>query len=150
MRSSNLAYAPRRQQQQKQQKPPVIRKSPRSKAGTKRRAMRTAMGLGIYIALASMCLIYGRVRLTEENAALLEATITYEEMQSEYVQMETTIMNMASLKTVEEQARALGLAELQSTQVQNITVHGDNQVHVSGTQGSFLAWWDDLWTYIFG
>lgn len=149
MRSSNLAYAIRQQEMTEEQKVHIRQVRPSRAMKQKHRVHRTLLMVG-YVVLLSAALIYGKVKLTEENASLMNATQSYQELQSEYAQLEAAASTMVSLKSVEEQARAMGLSEIKSNQVENIVVADNNKVEVSENKNSFQSWWDDLMEYILG
>lgn len=149
MRSSNLAYAIRQQEMTEEQKVHIRQVRPSRAVKQKHRVRRTLLTVG-YVVLLSAALIYGKVKLTEENANLMNTTQAYQELQSEYAQLEAAASTMVSLKSVEEQARAMGLSEIKSSQVENIIVADNNKVEVSENKNSFQSWWDDLMEYILG
>lgn len=149
MRSSNLAYAIRQHEQAVDEKIHIRPVRPSRARKQKHHFRRTILTVS-YVVLLSAALIYGKVKLTEENANLMAAAESYQELQSEYAQLEAAASGMVSLKSVEEQARTMGLGEIKSSQIENIMVASGNEVEVSESPNSFQNWWKSIMESIFG
>ena len=60
-------------------------------------------------------------------------------------QLETEVNNMVSIGSIEEQAKAAGMTELQPSQVENIVVETEDVAEVSEQERTVLDQLADLW-----
>lgn len=140
---SNLAV-----KEKKTQKPSHrIHIHARKGAGRKRRqrSFQKNMMVVLYIMILGCALIYGKIRLMEENNTLAATQEQLEELQQEYEQLETEVNNMVSIGSIEEQAKAAGMTELQPSQVENIVVETEDVAEVSEQERTVLDQLADLW-----
>jgi cell division protein FtsL len=157
-KDSNLAYALRsaeEQQVNKKQNEPIIRRHPKSEAAVHKRQARR-MGIAIfYVVILSAALIYGKVKLTEENALLEETKSQYETLTDEYTRLEAQASELVSLKSIEQKAtEEYGMTEEKPSQVVNIVVSNDNEVEVTEKQENIFdkieEWFLQIKEYIVG
>lgn len=116
-------------------------------SGAKRRRMGFQKNLLVvlYIMALGCSLIYGKIRLMEENNILTETQEQLDTLQEDYARLENEVNNMVSLSSIEEQALAQGMTELQPSQVENIVVETDDVAEVTEQERTLLDQLADLW-----
>lgn len=141
-KNSNLAYAVRNiESQQSRQQEPHIKKVERPRSRPQKKGIVKTSLCMLYVVALCISLIYGKVRLTEENAIVEDLKTQYQEVDSENTRLDTQLREMVSLKTIEEQAKGLGLSEERPSQVQYIAVTHENKAELPEESNT-------LWTKI--
>lgn len=140
-KNSNLAYAVRNieAQQPRREQESHIKQVQKTRARPQRKGIIKTSLCMLYVVALCVSLIYGKVKLTEENAYLQDLKAEYQEVDSESTRLDTELRGMISLKTIEEQARELGLSEERPSQVQYIAVTHDNKAELPEEDDSVWA-----------
>ena len=108
--------------------------------------------LGGALALViSVIMIYSQVVLTEltSEVSFYENQIT--ELNTEYVRLQSELEATTSIKTLEEAAETkLGLAKIDSSQVEYVSLTGTDEISVAHTGGKYLLkqYWDNFVDFI--
>ena len=108
--------------------------------------------LGGTLALViSVIMIYSQVVLTEltSEVSFYENQIT--ELNTEYVRLQSELEATTSIKTLEEAAETkLGLAKIDSSQVEYVSLTGTDEISVAHTGGKYLLkqYWDNFVDFI--
>ncbi|MBQ2900062.1 MAG: cell division protein FtsL [Oscillospiraceae bacterium] len=108
--------------------------------------------LGGALALViSVIMIYSQVVLTEltSEVSFYENQIT--ELNTEYVRLQSELEATTSIKTLEEAAETkLGLAKIDSSQVEYVSLTGTDEISVAHTGGKYLLkqYWDNFLEFI--
>ncbi|MBQ4643392.1 MAG: cell division protein FtsL [Oscillospiraceae bacterium] len=108
--------------------------------------------LGGALALViSVIMIYSQVVLTEltSEVSFYENQIT--ELNTEYVRLQSELEATTSIKTLEEAAETkLGLAKIDSSQVEYVSLTGTDEISVAHTGGKYLLkqYWDNFLDFI--
>ena len=96
-------------------------------------------------------MIYSQVVLTEltSEVSFYENQIT--ELDTEYVRLQGELEATTSIKTLEEAAETkLGLAKIDSSQVEYVSLTGTDEISVAHTGGKYLVkqYWDNFIEFI--
>ena len=96
-------------------------------------------------------MIYSQVVLTEltSEVGFYENRIT--ELDTEYVRLQSKLEAITSIKTLEEAAEnELGLAKIDSSQVEYVNLTGEDQITVARTGGKYLIeeYWNSFVSFI--
>lgn len=99
----------------------------------------------------SVIMIYSQVVLTEltSEVSFYENKIT--ELDTEYVRLQGELEATTSIKTLEEAAETkLGLAKIDSSQVEYVSLTGTDEISVAHTGGKYLLkqYWDNFIEFI--
>ena len=99
----------------------------------------------------SIVMIYSQVVLTEltSEVSFYENQLT--ELNTEYVRLQGELEATTSIKTLEEAAETkLGLAKIDSSQVEYVNLTGDDAISVARTGGKYLIkqYWDNFVEFI--
>ena len=99
----------------------------------------------------SIVMIYSQVVLTEltSEVSFYENQLT--ELDTEYVRLQGELEATTSIKTLEEAAETkLGLAKIDSSQVEYVNLTGDDAISVARTGGQYLIkqYWDNFVEFI--
>ena len=99
----------------------------------------------------SVIMIYSQVVLTEltSEVSFYENQLT--ELNTEYVRLQGELEATTSIKTLEEAAETkLGLAKIDSSQVEYVNLTGDDAISVARTGGKYLIkqYWDNFVEFI--
>ena len=99
----------------------------------------------------SIVMIYSQVVLTEltSEVSFYENQLT--ELNTEYVRLQGELEATTSIKTLEEAAETkLGLAKIDSSQVEYVNLTGDDAISVARTGGQYLIkqYWDNFVEFI--
>ncbi|MBQ5328785.1 MAG: cell division protein FtsL [Oscillospiraceae bacterium] len=99
----------------------------------------------------SIVMIYSQVVLTEltSEVSFYENQLT--ELNTEYVRLQGELEATTSIKTLEEAAETkLGLAKIDSSQVEYVNLTGDDAISVARTGGKYLVkqYWDNFVEFI--
>ena len=99
----------------------------------------------------SLVMIYSQVVLTEltSEVSFYENQLT--ELDTEYVRLQGELEATTSIKTLEEAAETkLGLAKIDSSQVEYVSLTGTDEISVAHTGGKYLIkqYWDNFVNYI--
>ena len=99
----------------------------------------------------SIVMIYSQVVLTEltSEVSFYENRLT--ELNTEYVRLQGELEATTSIKTLEEAAETkLGLAKIDSSQVEYVNLTGDDAISVARTGGKYLIkqYWDNFVEFI--
>ena len=99
----------------------------------------------------SIVMIYSQVVLTEltSDVSFYENQLT--ELNTEYVRLQGELEATTSIKTLEEAAETkLGLAKIDSSQVEYVNLTGDDAISVARTGGKYLIkqYWDNFVEFI--
>lgn len=99
----------------------------------------------------SIVMIYSQVVLTEltSEVSFYENQLT--ELNTEYVRLQGELEATTSIKTLEEAAETkLGLAKIDSSQVEYVNLTGDDAISVARTGGKYLVkqYWDNFIEFI--
>lgn len=99
----------------------------------------------------SVIMIYSQVVLTEltSEVSFYENKIT--ELDTEYVRLQGELEATTSIKTLEEAAETkLGLAKIDSSQVEYVSLTGTDEISVAHTGGKYLLkqYWDSFIEFI--
>lgn len=99
----------------------------------------------------SIVMIYSQVVLTEltSEVSFYENQLT--ELNTEYVRLQGELEATTSIKTLEEAAETkLGLAKIDSSQVEYVNLTGDDAISVTRTGGKYLIkqYWDNFVEFI--
>ena len=99
----------------------------------------------------SIIMIYSQVVLTEltSEVSFYENQIT--ELDTEYVRLQGELEATTSIKTLEEAAETkLGLAKIDSSQVEYVSLTGTDEISVAHTGGKYLIkqYWDSFVEFI--
>lgn len=99
----------------------------------------------------SIVMIYSQVVLTEltSEVSFYENQLT--ELNTEYVRLQGELEATTSIKTLEEAAETkLGLAKIDSSQVECVNLTGDDAISVARTGGKYLIkqYWDNFVEFI--
>ena len=104
------------------------------------------------IAIAvSVIMIYSQVVLTEltSEVSFYENQLT--ELNTEYVRLQGELEATTSIKTLEEAAETkLGLAKIDSSQVEYVSLTGTDEISVARTGGKYLIkeYWDNFVNFL--
>lgn len=104
------------------------------------------------IAIAvSVIMIYSQVVLTEltSEVSFYENQLT--ELNTEYVRLQGELEATTSIKTLEEAAETkLGLAKIDSSQVEYVNLTGADEISVARTGGKYLLkeYWDNFMDFL--
>lgn len=104
------------------------------------------------IAIAvSVIMIYSQVVLTEltSEVSFYENQLT--ELNTEYVRLQGELEATTSIKTLEEAAETkLGLAKIDSSQVEYVNLTGADEISVARTGGKYLIkeYWDNFMDFL--
>lgn len=108
--------------------------------------------LGCALAIViSVIMIYSQVVLTEltSEVSFYENQIT--ELDTEFVRLQGELEATTSIKTLEEAAESkLGLAKIDSSQVEYVSLTGTDEISVARTGGKYLVkeYWDNFIAWI--
>lgn len=99
----------------------------------------------------SIIMIYSQVVLTEltSEVSFYENQLT--ELDTEYVRLQGELEATTSIKTLEEAAETkLGLAKIDSSQVEYVSLTGTDEISVARTGGKYLVkqYWDNFVEFI--
>ena len=99
----------------------------------------------------SIVMIYSQVVLTEltSEVSFYENQLT--KLNTEYVRLQGELEATTSIKTLEEAAETkLGLAKIDSSQVEYVNLTGDDAISVARTGGKYLIkqYWDNFVEFI--
>lgn len=99
----------------------------------------------------SIIMIYSQVVLTEltSEVSFYENQLT--ELDTEYVRLQGELEATTSIKTLEEAAETkLGLAKIDSSQVEYVSLTGTDEISVARTGGKYLVkqYWDSFVEFI--
>lgn len=99
----------------------------------------------------SVIMIYSQVVLTELTSEVSFYENQIVELDTEYVRLQGELEAITSIKTLEEAAETkLGLAKIDSSQVEYVNLTGDDQISVARTGGKYLIKenWDNFVNFI--
>ena len=99
----------------------------------------------------SVIMIYSQVVLTELTCEVSFYENQIVELDTEYVRLQGELEAITSIKTLEEAAETkLGLAKIDSSQVEYVNLTGDDQISVARTGGKYLIKenWDNFVNFI--
>lgn len=151
--NSNLAHALHNFETQELERAqqPKIRKLEKSSAKAvphKKHILRSVLCMA-YIVLLCGALIYGKVALTEQNNAMIEAQNSLEEIESEYTRLSLQAESVSSLKTIEEIAtKEYGMVKPDQNQINCIQVEKENKVEVAEKESGITDWLTKLYHQI--
>ena len=99
----------------------------------------------------SVIMIYSQVVLTEltSEVSFYENQLT--ELNTEYVRLQGELEATTSIKTLEEAAETkLGLAKIDSSQVEYVSLTGADEISVARTGGKYLLkeYWDSFLNFL--
>ena len=99
----------------------------------------------------SVIMIYSQVVLTEltSEVSFYENQLT--ELNTEYVRLQGELEATTSIKTLEEAAETkLGLAKIDSSQVEYVSLTGTDEISVARTGGKYLIkeYWDNFVNFL--
>ena len=99
----------------------------------------------------SVIMIYSQVVLTEltSEVSFYENQLT--ELNTEYVRLQGELEATTSIKTLEEAAETkLGLAKIDSSQVEYVNLTGADEISVARTGGKYLIkeYWDNFMDFL--
>lgn len=134
---------------------PIIKKYATPKPKLRRRKKIKSVLILSYIAIITVSLIYGKVKLSEVNSDLDKAKSLYSEMKYEYEDLQLKANDIISIKNIEEEAiNKYGMAELKPNQVVNIVVTNENEVQVKDKNNTIFDkisdWFLQLKEYVLG
>ena len=99
----------------------------------------------------SIVMIYSQVVLTELTSEVSYYENQLTELNTEYVRLQGELEATTSIKTLEEAAETkLGLAKIDSSQVEYVNLTGDDAISVARTGGKYLIkqYWDNFVEFI--
>ena len=99
----------------------------------------------------SVIMIYSQVVLTELTSEVSFYKNQLTELNTEYVRLQGELEATTSIKTLEEAAETkLGLAKIDSSQVEYVNLTGDDAISVARTGGKYLVkqYWDNFVEFI--
>jgi cell division protein FtsL len=141
--NSNLAHALHNfetQEIERVQRPKIqkLEKRQAQAVPQKKHVLRSVLCMA-YVVLLCGALIYGKVALTEQNNAMLDAQETLEEVEGEYTRLSLQADSISSLKTIEEIATTqYGMVQPDQSQINCIQVEKENKVEVASEDHSIL------------
>lgn len=108
------------------------------------------LGCALAIVIA-VIMIYSQVVLTEltSEVSFYENRIT--ELDTEFVRLQSELEATTSIKALEEAAESkLGLAKIDSSQVEYVSLTGTDEISVARTGGKYLVkeYWDNFVAWI--
>lgn len=108
------------------------------------------LGAAMVIAVC-IIMIYSQVVLTEltSEVSFYENQIT--ELNTEYVRLQSELEASTSIKTLEEAAESkLGLAKIDSSQVEYVSLTGSDEITIARTGGKYLIveYWNNFLEFI--
>lgn len=112
--------------------------------------VKVILGAAVLIAVC-IAMIYSQVVLTELTSEVGFYERRIAELDTEYVRLQGELEASTSIKTLEEAAeKELGLAKIDSSQVEYVNLTGDDSISVARTGGKYLLKenWDNFIEFI--